>query len=90
MKNIILDIDGMKCSMCESHINDIIRQNFKVKKVKSSHIKNNTIITTQNDLDMENLKQKLFDFGYKTVSVKTEEVQQKCLFKSRHRHFFND
>ena len=32
-----LRIDGMACGMCESHINDAIRNNFDVKKVKSSH-----------------------------------------------------
>lgn len=24
-----LKIDGMMCGMCESHMNDVIRQNFK-------------------------------------------------------------
>lgn len=27
-----LKIDGMMCGMCESHMNDVIRKNFKVKK----------------------------------------------------------
>lgn len=31
-----LKIDGMMCGMCESHMNDVIRKNFKVKKVTSS------------------------------------------------------
>ena len=34
-----LGIEGMMCGMCESHINNAIRNNFKVKKVNSS--KNN-------------------------------------------------
>ena len=29
-----LTIDGMMCGMCESHMNDVIRKNFTVKKVK--------------------------------------------------------
>ena len=28
-----LKIDGMMCGMCEAHMNDVIRKNFKVKKV---------------------------------------------------------
>lgn len=32
-----LKVDGMACSMCEAHVNDCIRNNFKVKKVKSNH-----------------------------------------------------
>ena len=31
-----LGINGMACGMCESHINDVVRRNFKVKKVSSS------------------------------------------------------
>ena len=27
-----LKIDGMMCGMCEAHMNDVIRKNFKVKK----------------------------------------------------------
>lgn len=48
MKKITLKIDGMMCGMCESHVNDCIRRSFNVKKVKSSHIKNETVIITEN------------------------------------------
>ena len=34
-----IGIDGMMCGMCESHINDVIRREFKVKKVSSAHTK---------------------------------------------------
>ena len=37
MQQITLKIDGMMCGMCESHINESIRNNFSVKKVTSSH-----------------------------------------------------
>lgn len=39
MTKTTLHIDGMICDMCESHINEVIRKNFKVSKVKSSHKK---------------------------------------------------
>lgn len=32
MQQITLKIDGMMCGMCESHINESIRNNFSVKK----------------------------------------------------------
>ena len=44
MQQITLKIDGMMCGMCESHINESIRNNFSVKKVTSSHTKGETII----------------------------------------------
>ena len=43
MQQITLKIDGMMCGMCESHINESIRNNFSVKKVTSSHTKGETI-----------------------------------------------
>ena len=42
-----LDINGMSCGMCESHINDTIRRQFQVKKVTSSHKKGKTEIITE-------------------------------------------
>ena len=56
MVQITLDIDGMQCSMCEAHVNDIIRKNFKVKKVKSSHSKNRSVIIAQEDIPDEEIK----------------------------------
>ena len=29
MEQIIAKIDGMMCGMCESHMNDMVRNNFK-------------------------------------------------------------
>ena len=39
-----LKIDGMMCGMCESHMNDVIRKNFKIKKITyklKAHDENN-------------------------------------------------
>lgn len=32
MFRTVVDIDGMMCGMCESHVNDAVRNNFKVKR----------------------------------------------------------
>ena len=34
-----IKINGMACSMCENHIQDAVRNNFKVKRVSASHSK---------------------------------------------------
>ena len=39
MIETILKVDGMACGMCESHINDTVRNRFPVQKVTSSHTK---------------------------------------------------
>ena len=57
MQQITLKIDGMMCGMCESHINESIRNNFSVKKVTSPHTKGETVILTENDLDEAKLKE---------------------------------
>ena len=57
MYKTVVKVDGMMCGMCESHINESIRNNFSVKKVTSSHTKGETIILTENDLDEAKLKE---------------------------------
>ena len=59
----------MSCSMCESHVNDMIRNNFDVKKVKSSHKKNETLIISNNKLDEEKLKDVLHKNGYEILEI---------------------
>ena len=59
MQKITLEIDGMMCGMCESHINDAIRKAFSVKKVSSSHSKDRTEIITADELDEDKFKKRL-------------------------------
>ncbi|MBO4639581.1 MAG: FeoB-associated Cys-rich membrane protein [Treponema sp.] len=65
----ILEIDGMMCQMCESHVNDAIRNNFKVKDVKSSHKTGLTQIQSDEVLDEELLRKTVEETGYKVKSV---------------------
>ena len=69
-----LEIYGMKCGMCESHINDCIRKNFDVKKVKSNHFKNQTIIYSKDDLDLELLKKVIKSTGYELGKIEKEDI----------------
>ena len=50
MYQITLGIDGMMCGMCESHINDAVRNAFPVKKVSSSHSKGQTVILSETEI----------------------------------------
>lgn len=65
----ILHINGMMCGMCESHINDAIRKNFTVKKVKSSKRKNQTVIVADEILDEEKIRQVIKETGYELVGI---------------------
>ena len=68
----LLKIDGMYCSMCESHVNDAIRNNFKVKKVKSKHKTGDVLIETNEPLDTIKLTNTLNSTGYKVLDLKEE------------------
>lgn len=77
MFKVTLKIEGMMCSMCESHINDTIRQHFKVKKVKSSHSKGITEIITDERLDEDALCEEICKTGYKVLNLKTEPYEKR-------------
>lgn len=68
----ILSINGMMCGMCESHINDAIRSNFEVKKVKSSRRKKLTLIISENPLDEEKLRNVIAETGYELLGIQVE------------------
>ncbi len=77
MIKTVLSIDGMMCGMCESHINDTIRQSFKIKKVSSSHTKGITEIISENSLDENALIETVGKTGYKVLEIKTEPYEKK-------------
>ena len=80
MKKITVEIDGMMCGMCESHVNDCVRENFDVRKVTSSHSKGETVIITENDIDESKLREAVNKTGYKVVSIKEEPYEKKGWF----------
>ena len=52
MVETILRVDGMMCGMCESHINDVVRKTARVNKVTSSHTKGETVIVSEQPVDV--------------------------------------
>lgn len=72
-----LKIDGMMCGMCESHINDAIRNSFDVKKVNSSHTKCETVIVSKEALDEDKIKSVIDKTGYELKSISSEEFEEK-------------
>ena len=72
-----LKIDGMMCGMCESHINNAIRNSFDVKKVNSSHTKGETVIVSKEALDEDEIKSVIDKTGYELKSISSEEFEEK-------------
>lgn len=75
-----IGIDGMMCGMCESHINDVIRREFKVKKVSSSHTKGIAEIISENEIDEEKIKKAIADTGYDVTSFKSSLMKKRKVF----------
>lgn len=67
-----LEIHGMRCNMCESHVNDVIRRNFDIKSVKSSHLRNQTVIVAKSPLDVERMKEVIAATGYELKGIKED------------------
>ena len=70
MTRTVVGIDGMACSMCESH----------VKSVKASHKKKQAEIISAEPLDEAALRKAIGDTGYTVTDVHTEPYKKKGLF----------
>ena len=83
MYQITLGIDGMMCGMCESHINDAIRNAFSVKKVSASHSKGEADIISEEPIAEAELRPVIAKTGYELTSYVCAPYEKKGLF---HRH----
>ena len=77
-----LVVEGMQCSMCESHVNNAVRKAFPVKKVQSSHSKGQTIVIAEEPLDEQQLRDAIDATGYTVGSIASEPYEKKGLFSS--------
>ncbi len=82
MFEIKVQVDGMQCGMCEAHINNAVREAFKIKKVTSSQGKKQTIILSENDLDEDKLRKVIADTGYEVISVVKAPYEKKGFFSA--------
>ena len=81
MVKITAGIDGMMCNMCEAHMNDAVRNIFKVKKVSSSHTDKRSVIIAKEDIPEDKLREVVEKTGYKLTSYESEPYEKKGLFK---------
>lgn len=80
MLKITARVDGMQCGMCEAHVNDAVRKAFDVKKVTSSHTKNQTVILSEQPIDEQALRDVINRTGYEVTSLTSEPYERKGLF----------
>lgn len=78
MVKMLVSIDGMSCSMCEARVNEIIRSEFpEISKVKSSYRKKTTVIVTDQEIPLEELKAALDPMGYIVTATTAEPFDRK-------------
>ena len=79
MNKYIVGIDGMKCGMCEMHVEEAIRKNIELKKVNASHLKNEVVVITEQDLLEQDFKRLFEPTGYRVVAFR-KTVAEKSFF----------
>ena len=82
MTETILKVDGMACGMCENHINDTVRNKFSVQKVTSSHTKGETVILSEQELDIDALKAAIAETGYTVKGAQSHPYEKKGFLSS--------
>ena len=65
MNKINLKVTGMMCTGCEKRICNILEENLDIEKVKASHKKELVEITSEEELDKEEITKLIESLGFK-------------------------
>lgn len=82
MIEIVMTVDGMMCSMCETHVNEALRPIAGVKKVKSSHSSGEVSIVCSESTDREALASAVEKMGYKVIGSVEKSYEKRGFFAS--------
>lgn len=82
MVKITVKIEGLKCPMCEAHVNECVKKSFKVKSVVSSFKEGETVIEATDSIDTAVLTEAIEKTGYKVLEITEERAEKKCFFAS--------
>ena len=82
MKRYLFNVRGMACAMCESHINDAVRNACGVKSVKSDRNRNETVVIAE-DLDTDKVTAVIRALGYEAEFAGLGENKSRGLFGRR-------
>lgn len=80
MIKTVLKIEGMACGMCESHVNDTIRREFPIDRVRSSHARGETVILSEDELNADALRASVGATGYRVIEVTSAPYERRGLF----------
>ena len=72
MEKVTVKIEGMRCSMCEAHVNDLFRRHLNLKKVKSSSRKGVALIIGEGPYTRNDIEKAIEGSGYSVLEVTIE------------------
>ena len=79
---VTMRIDGMACTMCESHIKDKIRISCPdAIKIKASYKSGDVSFVVGGNVDEKTIREKIEETGYKVISYKEEPYEKKPFWK---------
>ena len=82
MVETIMKSDVRMCGKFESHINDVVRKTANIQKVSSSHTKGETVILSEQPLDIEALRRAIAETGYTVKGAQEKPCEKKGFFAS--------
>lgn len=81
MKEINLQIDGMKCSMCESHVTECIRKGLpSAKKISANHHKGTATFVVDDNIDYTPAIESIKKDGYRVLKDEEKPYEKKGFF----------
>ena len=83
MLKIVLEVEGMHCGMCETHVNDVVRRVEGVKKVKSSHAKGRTEVVAEDSVNTALIKEAIAKQGYTVGNIQSQPYEKHGLFSHK-------
>lgn len=81
MIKMVVNVDGMMCSMCETRINEIVRRNFDIRKVSSDRKKGCVVILSEIMPESDKMKEVIEEAGYTVRGITSEPYQKRSLFR---------
>ncbi|MBO7426898.1 MAG: heavy-metal-associated domain-containing protein [Clostridiales bacterium] len=79
---VTMKIDGMACTMCESHIKDKIRNSYpEAKKIKASYKSGEVSFVIDGNVDEKSIEAKIEETGYKVINYNEEPYEKKPFWK---------
>lgn len=79
-----LKLDGMRCPMCEEHVNHVVRQVKGVHKANASYRKNRVCIVMDGDTEREAIIHAITSQGYRVLEQEEKPYTKKSLFSFLH------